>query len=99
MKPEQVIRVGSVQASIFNNQRETEDGQVRGGYSVNLHRRYQDKQNKWQSTSAFRLSELPQAELALRLATAYVAEREAIQSSDKEVPETNGSEEFPPQTA
>lgn len=78
MKPEQVIRVGNVQASIFNNQRESEDGLLRGGYSVNLHRRYQDKQGAWQSTSSFRLSELPQAELALRLATAYVAEREAI---------------------
>ena len=80
MKPEQVIRVGSVQASIFKNQRETDEGQVREGYSVNLHRRYQDKEGQWQSTSAFRLSELPQAELAIRLATAYVAEREAVSS-------------------
>ena len=78
MKPELVIRVGAVAASIFKNQRETEGGEVREGYSVNLHRRYQDKEGQWQSTSAFRLSELPQAELALRLATAYVAEREAV---------------------
>ena len=78
MKPEQVIRVGAVAASIFKNQRELEGGEVREGYSVNLHRRYQDKEGQWQSTSTFRLSELPQAELALRLATSYVAEREAV---------------------
>ena len=76
-QPEHVIRIGAVSASVFKNMRETEGGEVREGYSVNLHRRYQDKDGQWQSASTFRLSELPQAELALRLATAYVAEREA----------------------
>jgi hypothetical protein len=80
MKPEKVIRIGAVVASVFKNQREVEGGEFREDYSVNLHRRYQDKEGQWQSTSAFSLSELPQAEFALRLAMAYVAEREAVSS-------------------
>ena len=77
MKPERTFRVGAVQASVFLNEI-TYGDDVRQSYSVNLHRRFQDKQTKeWKSNSIFRLSELPQAQLALRLATAYVADREA----------------------
>ena len=79
MRPEQVFRVGSVQASIFKNEFANEDGSIRVSYSVNLHRRYRDRQtNEWKSASIFRLAELPQAEAVLRLAFAYVAEREAV---------------------
>ena len=79
MRPEQVFRVGSVQGSVFLNEFVNEDGSTRTSYSVNLHRRYRDRQtNEWKSASIFRLAELPQAEAVLRLAFAYVAEREAV---------------------
>ena len=80
MKPEQVYRVGSCQASVFLN--EVKHGEAtRFTYSVNLHRRFQDKETQeWKSNSVFRLSELPQATLALSLAIDYVAEREAAQN-------------------
>jgi hypothetical protein len=78
MRPEQVFRVGSVQASVFKNEFTNEDGSTRSSYSVNLHRRYRDrKTDEWKWASIFRLAELPQAEAVLRLAFAYVAEREA----------------------
>ena len=77
MKPERTFKVGAVQASVFLNEVAYGDG-VRTSYSVNLHRRFQEKDTQtWKSNSVFRLSELPQAKLALELATAYVAEREA----------------------
>ena len=77
MKPERTFKVGAVQASVFLNEIAYGDD-VRQSYSVNLHRRYQDKETQeWKSNSVFRLSELPQAQLALKLATTYVAEREA----------------------
>ena len=78
MRPEQVFRVGSVQASVFKNEFVNEDGSIRASYSVNLHRRYRDRQTgEWKSVSIYRLAELPQAEAVLRLAFGYVAEREA----------------------
>lgn len=78
MRPEQVFRVGSVQGSVFLNEFVNEDGSTRTSFSVNLHRRYRDRQtNEWKSVSIFRLAELPQAEAVLKLAFAYVAEREA----------------------
>ena len=78
MRPEKVFRLGSVQASIFKNEFANDDGSTRESYSVNLHRRYRDrKANEWKSASVYRLAELPQAEAVLRLAFAYVAEREA----------------------
>ena len=78
-RPEQVFRVGSVQASVFKNEFVNEDGSTRASYSVNLHRRYRDRQTgEWKSVSIYRLAELPQADDVLGLAFAYVAEREAV---------------------
>ena len=80
MKPERTFKVGAVQASVFLNEIAYGDD-VRQSYSVNLHRRYQDKETQeWKSNSVFRLSELPQACLVLKMATKYVAEREAAQN-------------------
>lgn len=85
MRPEIAFRIGSVQASVFKNQYAAEDGAVRTSYSVNLHRRYRDRQSKeWKSTAVFRLPELPQVEAVVRLALAYVAEREAAGGAPEE---------------
>jgi hypothetical protein len=84
MRPERTFKVGPVQASVFLNEFRNGDG-ARKSYSVNLHRRFQEKETQaWKSNSVFRLSELPQAQLALQLATAYVAEHEASLSHDTE---------------
>ena len=46
MKPEKVFKVGPNVGSVFLNEY---------GYTVNLHRRYQDREShEWKSTSAFR---------------------------------------------
>ena len=83
MRPEQVFRVGSVQGSVFLNEFVNEDGSTRTSYSVNLHRRYRDRQtNEWKSVSTFRLAELPQAEAVMRLAFDYIAEREATGAAE-----------------
>lgn len=79
MKPEQTFKIGAVQASVFLNEVANGD-EKKYTYSVNLHRRFQVKETQeWKSNSVFRLSELPQAQLVLQLATAYVAEREGRQ--------------------
>ncbi len=69
MQPEKVFRIGANTASIFCNQY---------GYSVNVQRRYKDADtDEWKSSSYFRLSDLPQIAALVRMATDYVAAREA----------------------
>ena len=75
MKPEKVIRIGAVSASVFLNDVETEGGK-RKLRNVNLQRRYRDG-DEWKSSSSFGLAELPQAIAALRLAMDFVAGQEA----------------------
>ena len=64
MKPEKVLRIGSVSASIFVNEVDAEGGK-RKLRNVNLQRRYRDG-DEWKSTSSFGLGDLPQAIEVLR---------------------------------
>jgi len=59
MKPEIVFKLAANSASVFPNEY---------GYTVNLHRRYQDRDTQqWKSTSAFRQADLPQVAIGNRL--------------------------------
>ena len=60
MNPEKSFKVGAVRASIFLNRYETKEGVAIETYSVHLHRRFEDKEGQWKSTSTFRLHELMQ---------------------------------------
>ena len=78
-KPQQVFRVGAIEAACFLNEFETDNG-MQHAYSVNIHRHFYDKKEKvWKKNSAFRLADLPQLQLVTQLATDYVAQREAQQ--------------------
>ena len=84
MQPEKVFKIGPNVASVFRNQY---------GYTVNVHRRYKAKDTEeWQSSSYFRLSDLPQVALLIEMATDYVAQREAIVTR-QEQPATDSTEE------
>src|SRR5689334_3007824 len=78
--PEKVFRIGLINASVFKNVIEPKEegkGQRRTVRSVNLQRRYQDDDDKWQSTTSFQLSDLPTAIRVLQLAQEYVESVEA----------------------
>lgn len=76
-KPESVIRIGHVSASIFARKLEREGEPDRIVRSVNLQKRYKEgEQAKF--SSSFGLSELPQAIEVLRLALERVADAEAM---------------------
>ena len=78
--PEKVFRLGLINASVFKNVIEPKEegkGQKRTVRSVNLQRRYQDDEDKWQSTTSFQLSDLPSAIRVLQLAQQYVESVEA----------------------
>jgi hypothetical protein len=76
MKPEKVFRIGSVTASVFVNEIETDAGKRRIR-SVALQRRYRDDDGEWKSSNSFGLGELPQALTAIDLALKFVANKEA----------------------
>ncbi|MBL9084995.1 MAG: hypothetical protein JNK76_24540 [Planctomycetales bacterium] len=77
--PEKVFRIGLINASVFKNVIEPKEqgGQKKTVRSVNLQRRYQDDEDKWQSTTSFQLSDLPAAIRVLQLAQQYVESIEA----------------------
>jgi hypothetical protein len=79
--PEKVFRIGLINASVFKNVIEPKEegkGQKKTIRSVNLQRRYFDeKEDKWESTTSFQLSDLPAAIRVLQLAQEYVESVEA----------------------
>lgn len=79
--PEKVFRIGLINASVFKNTIEPKEegkGQKKTVRSVNLQRRYYDeKEERWESTTSFQLSDLPAAIEVLRLALDYVESVEA----------------------
>ena len=74
-KPEKVIRIGYVSASIFVNEIKTEGG-TRTVRNVNLQRRYKDG-DEWKSASSFGLGDLPCALRVLQLALQHMETVEA----------------------
>ena len=82
-KPEKTVCLGMVSAAIFAN--------VRGGsgeanerviHSVQLQRRYRHADGTWKTSTSFDISNLPAAIEALRLALAYLVERQASAAGD-----------------
>jgi hypothetical protein len=74
-KPEKVLRIGFVSASVFAHSVDTDHGS-RLVRSVSVQKRYMDGDDVKYSSS-FNLAELPQAIRALQLAQQYVEEQEA----------------------
>ncbi len=74
-KPEKVLRIGYVSASVFAHHVEVDDSK-RTLRSVNVQKRYKDGDD-WKYTSSFGLAELPQAIRCLQLAQQYVEGCEA----------------------
>ncbi len=78
--PEKVFRIGANNASVWKNTIEPKDGQgpKKTVRSVSLQRRYFDeKEDKWESTTSFQLSDLPAAIRVMQLAMEYVESVEA----------------------
>ena len=79
-KPESVIRIGHVSASIFARKIERENEPDRIVRSVNLQKRYMEG-DQAKFSSSFGLNELPQAIEVLRRALDRVVEAEATVTS------------------
>ena len=75
MKPEKVIRFGSISASVFVNEVKTEGG-TKTLRNVKIQRRYKSG-NDWKTSSSFTLADLPTAIAVLQKAMEYVANKES----------------------
>ena len=75
MKPENVIRIGNIFASIYLNEIETKEGQ-KAMRTANFQRRYRTEDGEWKTKNSFSLVDLPIAIEVLKRALDYVASKE-----------------------
>jgi hypothetical protein len=66
-KPIKTNQFDRVTVAIFYHPGKAPENE-KGFYSAQIHRRYQDSQNNWQSTSTFNERDMPHLELAARWA-------------------------------
>ena len=73
-KPIEVIRVGAVNVSIFENT-VMKDGKILTIPKVVFQVRYKDKQGQWKSTSSLSVNDIPKAINALQRAYQILTEK------------------------
>ncbi len=70
--PEKKINAGAIVATVWKNQGNGKSGTF-PFYSVQLERRYKDKDGEWKSTNSFRANDLPKAELVISKAFEFIS--------------------------
>jgi hypothetical protein len=82
--PEKKISTGAISATVWQNET-VRNGQPGIYRTVTLQRSYKDKNDRWQTTSSFRLNDLPKAALVLNKAYEYLVLRESDPNSQQAV--------------
>lgn len=70
--PVKKFSTGVISATIWRNERTTKDGKVFETHSVNLQRRYANKNGEWMTSNSLRIADLPKAALVLEEAFKYL---------------------------
>ena len=70
--PAKKFSTGAISATVWKNSRVGKDGKKFETCTVNLQRRYANKNGEWQSTNSLRVSDLPKAALVLEEAFKYL---------------------------
>jgi predicted nucleic acid-binding protein len=73
-KPIANIKIGSVRAAIWKNQRQNENGTSFESVKVVLDRTYKDRSGNYSSTHSLDVNDIPKAILALMKAYEYLIE-------------------------
>lgn len=60
-QPYKKMRMGAVSATAWENKVKTKDGKDAVFFTVTIERNYKDKEDKWQTTSSFRVNDLADA--------------------------------------
>jgi len=72
-QPEKKFSTGAISATVWKNQATSKKtGESVEYRTVTLQRRYTDKDGKWQTSSSFRITDLPKATLVLQKAYEYL---------------------------
>lgn len=79
--PVKKFNMGNVSATVWENET-TKDNEKIKFFSVTIERRYMDKSENWQSTSAFNARDLPKVESCARLAYEYIMLRNGEDNKD-----------------
>lgn len=66
--PEKKFRAGAISATVWLNHGQRANGEESEFRTVALERSYLDKSGQWQSTSSFRVSDLPKACIVIQKA-------------------------------
>lgn len=74
-KPEKKFSTGAVSATIWKNKGTSKSGEPTEFRTINLQRRYKDKDGEWKSTNSLRINDLPKAALVLNKAYEYLVLR------------------------
>jgi len=72
-KPIKKFQAGGISAAVWKNLVKLGNGSEGSMLSVTLDRRYKDSQGEWQSSSSYRLNDLPKTVLVLTQAYSYLA--------------------------
>ena len=71
--PEKKFSTGAISATIWkNNGKNKKTGEPVDFRTIQIDRRYTDKEGNWQSTNSLRLNDLPKASLVLQKAYEYL---------------------------
>ena len=66
--PHKKFKAGAVTATVWVNEGKGSEGQHTQYRTISLERNYMDKSGNWQTTSSFRLNDLPKAQVVLQKA-------------------------------
>jgi len=75
--PEKRFSTGAINATVWQNEGKSKDGEVVSFRTVSLQRRYKDKDGNWQSTNSLRVNDLPRASLVLQKAFEFAVLKES----------------------
>ena len=92
--PEKKFSTGAISATIWKNSgKRKESGEDIEFRSVNLQRRYTDKEGNWKSTDSFRINDLPKAVVVMQKAFEYVILKETSEVKEESSPSSPSSDE------
>ena len=74
--PVKTFRVGTIEAAIWKSESQ-HDGRTVVRHTTRIQKRYQDKENNWQTTSYFFPEDLPKLNLVAEKAYEFVSLRES----------------------
>ncbi|MCK4522474.1 MAG: hypothetical protein KAU20_07915 [Nanoarchaeota archaeon] len=91
-KPEKKFKAGGVTATVWKNNGTDKEGKPTTFNTIAIERNYTDKENKWQSTSSFRLMDLPKVALVANKAYEYLVMKQSQESAAEE-PQTTAEDQ------